>query len=46
MMDERAFWNEVRRSVLTLIRALTQDRPAGRYTLEVRIVERSTTDLS
>jgi hypothetical protein len=39
-MNERDFWNEVRRSMLTLIRALLKERPNSRFTLEVTVVER------
>ena len=38
--DGRAFWNEIRRSFVTAVNALTKARPNDRFTIEVRIVER------
>jgi hypothetical protein len=39
-VSERAFWDDVRRGIMQMVRAMMKARPDDRYTLEVRIVER------
>jgi len=39
-MNDRQFWEQVRRGLMLTIAALVKTRPNDRYTLEVRVVER------
>jgi hypothetical protein len=39
-VNERVFWDEVRRGIMQMITALKKTRPDDRYTIEVRVVER------
>lgn len=40
-MDERSFWNEIRRGFVTTVNALLKLRPTSKYTIDVRVVERT-----
>jgi hypothetical protein len=42
MSEQREFWEQVRRGIMQMVAPLVKSRPNDRYTIDVRVVERTT----